>query len=121
MPWIAPDNALRNCARAAPAHARDISMPSNFHGEWCGEGGACSDGAMRVSSQGFTGGGGSECLLQRVRYKAPKVWLLNFKCTEPGRKAERFEETWTLMDDMLVVFVQLKDRLRVIQYLPRTS
>jgi hypothetical protein len=113
--------ALAITLLASTVHAHAISMPDYFHGEWCGEGGTCPDGAMRVSSQGFTGGGGSECLLQRVRNKSPKVWLLNFKCTEPGRKAERFEETWTLVDDMLVVYIQMKDRLRIVQYLPRTS
>ena len=70
-----------------------------------------------MSSSGFTGGG-AKCIVQRARYKA---WLLNFECTEPGRKAERFEETWTLMDEMLVVFIPMKDRLRIVQYLPRTS
>jgi hypothetical protein len=98
-----------------------VSMPDYFHGEWCGEGGACPGGAMRVTPQGFAGGNGSECFLERARSKSPTAWLLNFKCTEPGRKAERFEETWTLMDEMLVVFIQMKDRLRIIQYRPRTS
>ena len=100
--------------------ANNITMPDYFQGEWCGEGGACADGAMRATAHGFTGGDAT-CLLQRARYKSPKVWLLNFKCTEPGRKAERFEETWTLIDEMLVVYVQMKDRLRIIQYLPRTQ
>jgi hypothetical protein len=107
-------------ALSVTAHANNTTMPDYFHGEWCGEGGACPDGVMRVSSSGFTGGG-AKCLLQSARYKSPKAWLLNFKCTEPGRKAERFEETWTLMDEMLVVFISMKDRLRIVQYLPRTS
>jgi hypothetical protein len=105
---------------AAHAHAV-VSMPNYFHGEWCGEGGACPDGVMRVTPQGFTGGNNSKCLLERASYKSGTAWLLKFKCTEPGRKTERFEETWSLMDEMLVVFIQMKDRLRIVQYLPRTS
>src|SRR5262245_18748783 len=85
----------RNAGLSLTAQANNITMPDYFHGEWCGEGGACPDGVMRVRPNGFTGGG-AKCLLQRVRYKSPNVWLLNFKCTESGRKAERFEETWTL-------------------------
>ena len=114
--------AVALVALSVATHAHAISMPDYFHGEWCGEGGACPDGTMRVSPQGFTGGGGSKCFLERARLKSPKVWLLNFKCTEPGRKdVGRYEKTWTLMDEMLVVFIQMKDRLRVVQYLPRTS
>jgi hypothetical protein len=105
---------------ASTARAHAVSMPDYFHGDWCGEGGACSGGVMRVSSYGFTGGGAG-CLLQRARYKSPKVWLLNFKCTEPGRKDELFEETWSLIGEMLVVYIPMKDRLRIVQYLPRTS
>jgi hypothetical protein len=114
--------AVALVALSVATHAHAISMPDYFHGEWCGEGGACPNGTpMRVSSQGFTGGG-AQCFLERARLKSPKVWLLNFKCTEPGRKdVGRYEETWTLMDEMLVVFIQMKDRLRVVQYLPRTS
>jgi hypothetical protein len=107
--------AAVTAAQAAP------QMPAELIGEWCGEGGACPDGVMRATSKGFTGSG-AVCLLERVRQKAPNSWLLNFKCNEPGRpKNERFEETWMRMDEMLVVFIQMKDRLRTIEYRPRTS
>jgi hypothetical protein len=105
---------------ASTAHAHAVTIPDYFRGDWCGEGGACSDGVMRVSAYGFTGGDAG-CVLQRARYKVPKVWLLNFKCTEPGRKDELFEETWSFIDEMLVVYIQMKDRLRTVQYLPRTQ
>jgi hypothetical protein len=111
-------------AAVTQANAAPASMPDYFQGEWCGEGGACPAGALRVTAQGFAGGNGSQCVLERARSLAPKTpqaWVFNFKCTEAGR-TERFQETWSMLDEMLVVMFPLTaTRMRLVQYLPKTQ
>jgi hypothetical protein len=108
-------------AVASSANARDVNvaMPQAFHGDWCADGGACPNGWMTVTQNGFRSND-IRCDLKKAVYPSANLWKLTFRCTDSGNQP--IEESWFFIDEMLVVTFPLPNgRIRFVQYLPRTE
>jgi hypothetical protein len=121
--------AILALACTAGAASARVEMPQAYYGEWCADGGACPNGWMTVTKNGFTGGG-VRCDLKKADSQVREIdfreyrglsWKLTFKCTDSKKLVT---ETWFFIEenDMLVVSFPLPNgTLRFVQYLSRTN
>jgi len=99
-----------------------VEMPQAFWGEWCGEGGTCTKGFMKVTKAGNTEGS-VRCDLRGAKHQQGEKgdsWALTFKCSDSRAMVE---EQWFIDDGVLTLMFPspvLKDGMRIVTYHPKT-